>query len=78
MFDWRNRQKLRLSPTSVFLQHTTVTTTHIITRMTHGAPSTVVSEPPKDGIENVIIIGSGPAAHTAAIYAARYACHNFS
>jgi alkyl hydroperoxide reductase subunit AhpF len=53
----------------VFLQNNTVIT-HII-RMTHGAPSTVVSEPPKDGIENLIIIGSGPAAHTAAIYAAR-------
>eukprot|EP00026_Physarum_polycephalum_P011365 Phypoly_transcript_11583.p1 GENE.Phypoly_transcript_11583~~Phypoly_transcript_11583.p1 ORF type:complete len:335 (+),score=63.08 Phypoly_transcript_11583:142-1146(+) len=39
--------------------------------MTHGAPLPVVSEPPKDGIENVIIIGSGPAAHTAAIYVAR-------
>jgi len=39
--------------------------------MTHGAPLPVVSEPPKDGIEQLVIIGSGPAAHTAAIYAAR-------
>jgi thioredoxin reductase (NADPH) len=39
--------------------------------MTHGAPLPVVNEPPKDGIEKLIIIGSGPAAHTAAIYAAR-------
>jgi len=29
------------------------------------------AQPPADGIENLVIIGSGPAAHTAAIYAAR-------
>lgn len=68
MFD-SGRPLLGLYPTSVFLQHTPVTTQ--ITRMTHGAPLPVVNEPPKDGIEKLIIIGSGPAAHTAAIYAAR-------
>lgn len=26
---------------------------------------------PKDGVENLVIIGSGPAGYTAAIYAAR-------
>jgi thioredoxin reductase (NADPH) len=36
--------------------------------MSHDAPS---SHTPADGIENVVIIGSGPAAHTAAIYTAR-------
>lgn len=39
------------------------------TQMSHE-PQTK-SQTPADGIENLIIIGSGPAAHTAAIYAAR-------
>lgn len=36
--------------------------------MTHSGNAPVA---PKDGIEKLIIIGSGPAAHTAAIYSAR-------
>ena len=34
-----------------------------------GQPGT--SSTPGDGVENLVIIGSGPAGYTAAIYAAR-------
>ena len=70
LFDCCDRPLLGLIPTSVLLQNNTVTT-HII-RMTHTPEVPIVSETPKDGIEKLVIIGSGPAAHTAAIYAARY------
>jgi len=39
--------------------------------MTHGAPAALNASTPADGVEKLVIIGSGPAAHTAAIYSAR-------
>jgi len=43
-----------------------------VSPMTHTEiPGEAAPHTPSDGIENLVIIGSGPAAHTAAIYAAR-------
>jgi len=43
--------------------------------MTHGATGASAPYQPEGGVEKLIIIGSGPAAHTAAIYAARASLH---
>lgn len=47
--------------------------------MTHSTgDGQTAPEIPKGSVEKVVIIGSGPAAHTAAIYTARYLSSCFS
>jgi len=56
---------------SISLARATVTTAAAAGAMSSSSASAAAAAPAAPGVSNVVIIGSGPAAHSAAIYAAR-------